>query len=353
MKNAMLVAALLVAPPFVCAQDKPAPSGTPEMPNPKTAAHDALAMFVGQWQLHMKMEAVPGVPGMDKAHESDGSERCDLICNGLWLKSTATGTRADGKPFEGLWLLGYDPWQKTYTGIWACNDDEPSSVSTGTWDPAAKTWTFTGDSPAGKFRSVFRFHDADSTTETCYVIGADGKEMQCMEMTRKRAKGAQAADAVASFAKPASKELALLAEGVGTWDATVKMSMPGQPASEERGTERVMPICEGKWFWSDWKGTMMGMPFEGHALTGYHPGDKKFVSYWIDSGCATHSRTTGVWDEAKKTFAMTGSCVDQAGKPTTIEQTCSHGKDMRAMTMKMQTDAITHTMEIAYKRAKG
>lgn len=352
MKTTMLVVAALVAPPFVCAQDKPG-SDAPALPNPKTKEHEALVPFAGQWQLHMKMEAMPGVPGMEKPHESTGTEHCELICNGLWLKATSTGTGVDGKPFEGLWLLGYDPWQKTYTGIWACNQEEPSSVMTGSFDAATKTWVFGGDSPMGKFRSTLQFHDADSSIETCYLVGADGKETQCMQMTRKRSKGAMASDAVASFAKPASKELALLAEGVGTWDATVKMSAPGAPATEEKGTERVMPICDGKWFWSDWKGTMMGMPFEGHALTGYHPGEKKFVSYWIDSCCATHSQTTGVYDETKKAFVMTGACVDMTGKPSKIEQTCTHGPDMRTMTMKMISDAAAQTMEIAYKRAKG
>lgn len=353
MKTCTLLFAVLAAAPFLCAQEdkNPAAPGGMQMPDPKTPQHDALKAFVGSWQSTMKMEAMPGIPGMEKAQESTGTEHCELVCNGLWLKATSEGTH-DGKACQGLWLVGYDPAAKAYTGLWVGSQDEGSSTMTGSFDATKKTWTFTGESPFGKFRSVLVWNDADTSTETCYLV-AEGKETKCMEMVRKRATGKKPADASANFAKPEAKELAVLAEGVGTWDATVKSMMPGAPATEEKGTEKVVPICTGKWYWSDFKGTMMGAPFEGHGITGYEPSTKKYVSYWIDSMSPTFTRTEGDYDATKKAFVMSGKSVGMDGQPMTIEQTSTTGADARVFKMLMKSAAMTHELQIDYKRSKG
>ncbi len=91
MKITSLSVAAFVAATFLPAQDqKKAPEQAP--PNPKTAAHAALAQFVGTWQTHSAMAAMPGVPGMEQASEWDGTDHGELICNGLWLKMTSEGT---------------------------------------------------------------------------------------------------------------------------------------------------------------------------------------------------------------------------------------------------------------------
>ncbi|HEX6811601.1 MAG TPA: DUF1579 family protein [Planctomycetota bacterium] len=350
MKTTVLSFAALVAASLLPAQDK-APA---QAPNPKTKAHEALAMLAGDWQIHCKMAAVPGVPGMEKAQESTGTEHVELICNGLWVKSTIDSTH-QGKPFQGIWLVGYDPFAKTYKSIWASSMDEPACEAVVTWDEKTKTWTSTGKAPTGEaVRSQYVFKDNDNSIETCWMTGADGKEVECMQMMRKRGKGAMARDASASSDMPVAKELALLAQGVGNWTAKVTMTMPGQPASEETCTEQVAKICNGKWTWSNFKGSMMGMPFEGHALCGYDNIAKKYVTYWLDSCCATASRVEGSLDEAKRQFTFSGSCVDPQGKPMTIKQIYSQpDADTRSLHMTSTGAEGAHEMKIAYTRVKG
>lgn len=344
--------------PLLCAQD--AQDGKkPEMPNPKTGAHQALAMLVGDWQSTCKMAAMPGVPGMEKASEWTGTEHAELVCNGLWLRAS-TDSKCNDQTMRGEWLVGYDPLQSKYVGIWCSSHDEPSHTSTGTYDEATRTWTFTGKCPMGEFRTVCVCKDPNSSTETCTMKGADGKESECMQVVRTRAKGAVAKDAsasgreIAGSRQPAmlAKEHTLLGEAVGSWDAVVTTRMPGKDPVEEKATERVVPICDGKWTWSDFKGNMMGQPFEGHALTGYDPDAKQFVSYWIDCCNAQFAKTTGTYDAAKKVFTFTGSCVDEKGKPETIQQTYAvKDPNTRKLEMKCTGADGTQDMTITYKRA--
>jgi len=338
---------LFLASFLVAQEDKAPPAGMP-MPNPKSAAHDALAPFAGTWQCTMKSTAMPGVPGMETAHESTGTERSELVCNGLWLKSVADGEHG-GKPCQGLWLLGHDPATKEYVGVMAAQD-HPVATMKATYDAAAKTWNFTGDSAQGPFRSVLVWHGPDASTETVFMA-IDGKETKCMEIARKRATGSKTTDASASVTKPKEKELAVLADGVGTWNAVVKSSVPDGVPTEDKGTEKIAPVCGGQWYWSDFTGTMMGQPFEGHALTGYDPAAKKYVSYWIDSMVPTLTRTEGDYDAAKKAFAMSGKCTGMDGQPMTIEQTMTQSPDARSLKMVMKSPAMTHEMQIDYVRA--
>jgi hypothetical protein len=288
------------------------------MPEPKHKEHDVLKSLAGDWDCDMKMEAMPGVPGMEKPTECKGTERGELICNGLWLKTVINSTM-QGEPFQGVWLAGYDPFKKKYVGIWVSSDEKEgcSCVFDGTYDEKTKSWTWTGKTPHGEMRSTLAWKDADTTVETGYMKTPDGKETKCMEVIRKRAKSAPTpADASAKIAKNLSKEQEVLQKEVGDWDATIKAThAPGQPPVEDKGTERVTAVCNGRWMWSDFKGAMAGMPFEGHVLYGWDPAEKKYVGFWIDSMSATHAKTAGTYDAAKKTVTLEGACVCPEGKP--------------------------------------
>jgi hypothetical protein len=348
----VLVAAFVV--PLLCAQDDKTKSA---MPNPKTKSHEALSQFAGDWSTTCKMAAMPGVPGMEQASEWTGTEHAELICNGLWMKSTMEGKSKD-RTWHGVWLLGFDPQKSEYTGLFVTNENEPSSTMEATCDEAKKTWTFHGTSPHGPFRSVYVFKDADSSTETCYVTDK-GKEVQCMEVTRKRSKGAVAKDATAKIsdipekqtAIATAKESSAIAEGIGKWDCVVSMKAPNMPASEEKATENVVGICDGKWTWSDFRGTMRNQPFEGHAIVGYEADSKQIVCYWIDSMAPQITRTSGTFDAEKKIGTFTGDCVDEKGKPMKIQQTLTiKDKNTRQFDMTCTSAEGLHEMKIAYKR---
>lgn len=348
MKNMTVSFAALVAATFLPAQDPKTPTAPP---NPKTPAHEALAHLVGDWQDTCKMAAMPGVPGMEKATESTGTEHAELICNGLWLKSTVDSTYL-GKPFQGVRLVGYDPFAQKYQSIWVSTQDEPACVGSGTFDEKTKTWTFTGNSPKGAVRSQHVFQDADNSTETCYLTGPDGKETQCMQVVRKRGNAAAVRDASAAASKPAGKELALLAQDVGNWNCTTTCTMGGK-TTEEKCTDQVLSICDGKWIWSNFKGTAMGQPYEGHALTGWDNASKQYVCFWIDSSSATLARVAGANDETKKQITFAGSGLDEQGKSMTIHQVYTHpDADTRILDMTMQRAQGPAQTKITYKRAK-
>jgi hypothetical protein len=348
--HVLLFAALLAAVPTLLAQDAKdvAAQG---MPNPRTKEHDALKMFVGNWDCEMKMAAMPGVPGMEQPTESRGLDRAELVCNGLYLKSTFRGTYQD-QPFEGLFLAGYDPFKKVYTGIWIDSQADAATTFEGRFDANAKTWHWSGRTPHGEVRSVFVIKDADTTVETCFMKDADGKEVQCSEITRRRSRTAPVADAAARGSKTLAKEHAILHKDIGEWDATVKTIIAADvPPSEEKATERIDAICNGKWLWTDFRGQMMGQPFEGHAIVGYNPTDKEYVTFWIDSTSAVPSRTTGTADDSGKVITMTGSGIDHEGKPVEIHEVLTWKDDnTRVLKMEFKGEAHTHRMEITCKR---
>jgi hypothetical protein len=324
-----------------------------EMPDPRHKEHDALKPLVGSWETVMKMEAMPGVPGMEKPMEAKGIERAELVCNGLWLKSVIDSTWKGG-PFQGIWLAGYDPFAKKYRSYWVSSDDQEGlAVMDGTFDEKSKTWTWSGDTPHGAVRSTFVLKDADNSVETCYLKTPDGKESKCMEITRKRSKSPAAIEASAKVpAAKLTKEHELLHQDIGVWEATIlAAAAPGQQPTAEKGTESIVATCNGLWSWSDFKGQMMGAPFEGHALVGFDANEKKYVSVWIDSMSAVAAKTVGTFDEAKKAFTFTGSCNDPTGKPMSIHEVLTwKDADTRVLKMEFKTASETHNMEITYKR---
>jgi hypothetical protein len=300
---------------------------------------------------------MPGMPGMEKPSESKGIERAELICNGLWLKSVVNASYM-GQPFEGVWLAGYDPFKKKYTGIFVSSmeEDGGACVFEGTYDQKTKTWNWTGNTSHGQMRSTHVVKDDGTSVETCYMKAADGKEAKTCEITRKRTSAAAPADASAKKAAPAglSKEQEALQKHVGEWDATVKMTMaPGHPATEEKGTEKIVSACNGRWIWSDFKGQMQGAPFEGHALVGHDPDAEEYVCFWIDSMSPNFMRTSGTFDPAKKTGTFAGTGVCPTGEPMQVKEVITWKDDdtrIQKMEFKGPTPEMNGTMEITFKR---
>lgn len=353
MKTLIAIAATLAAVvPSLSAQDEQPVAGAElAIPDPKVAEHAALAAFVGTWETVGKMEAMPGVPGMEKPITSTGIERAELICNGLWLKSTMTGVFGE-EVCEGIWLVGYDPHAKGYVGIWTSSMDEPATFFTGEYDAKARTWTFLGETAQGPMRSTLVHRDDDTSVETCYTKGADGKDLKCAEITRTRKKSPVAIAASAGGVAAPGPELARLHAGLGRWNAAVTCEMPGIGRTESKCVEIVSAICNGRWTWSDFTGEMGGVPFEGHCLCGYDAAAKEYVSIWIDSCAPTSAVCKGTLDEKTGEFTFRGDCRDPLGKPAHMHQVYSQkDANTRHMKMSFRSEAITNDMEIVYTRA--
>ncbi len=348
-----LLALSIVFPPLL-AQETAPEAPAQEMPNPKTAEHDALASLVGTWSTYAKMAAMPGVPGMEEATEWTGFESAELVCNGLWLKVTGD-SKCDDKGCSGIWLLGYDPFAKRYKCLFASDAEEAPGVLDAVRDAKTNTWTFTGKSPMGQFRSVFVVKDKDTSVETVYSVADDGTEKEMMRIDRKRHSGAipKPASANKAAGADASTPVALVAltQDCGTWNAEMKMMIPGAAVMESKCKEVVRPICGSKWTWSDYTGTVMGMPFEGHALTGWDATKQKVVSYWIDSMSAPLMQTEGVYDAAKRSFALRGTSYDETGQAVPVTQISTHKSDTeRELRMTFGEGEGQHVMTIHYSR---
>ena len=198
------------------------------------------------------------------------------------------------------------------------------------------------------------FTDADHTVETCYMTDPDGNEVKCAVVERARTKSGAPTDASASAATEPSKEQAVLLPDVGNWNAVVETTMaPGAKPTKEKATERVTAICNGRWVWSDFSGTAGGMPFTGHALSGYDPNAEKYVSYWIDSMSPVWLHTSGDYDAESSTFTLNGSGKDPTGKAMRMsEKITRKDHDHRVLEMTFAGEGYEYGMKIHYTRTK-
>jgi len=102
-----------------------------------------------------------------------------------------------------------------------------------------------------------------------------------------------------------------LAQHAGEWNHTVSWWMaPGAPAQESTATSTSEMILGGRYLAEHFSGNMMGMPFEGHGLTGYDNARKKYFSAWIDNMGTGLMTGWGDYDEAAKSLTITGQFVD-------------------------------------------
>ena len=350
MRTLLLVTALVAVVPPLSAQDqKPAAAAAQAMPGAKTKAHEALAMFVGDWDTTMQSKAMPGVPGMEKEQTATGFEHAELIGNDLFLKATIDGS-AGGVPFQGVFLIGYDPFARSYTGHWVDSMDCAPAVMTGQYDEPKKLWSWSGTTSQGRMRTELAMQADGGSIETCWMVGADGKETQCSTVTRTRHKGAAAArDTGAPQDPKLSAEHKVLQRDVGDWTAVVTTGIRGAPAMKSSATERVSSICGGHWIWTDYRGEMMGVAFEAHGLTGYDPAKKEYVGFWFDAG--TVSATRGSFDAAGKVCTMTGTSLDPTGKPMQLKKVLTHtDANTRVLHAEFAGGGESGSMEIVYTR---
>ena len=101
---------------------------------------------------------------------------------------------------------------------------------------------------------------------------------------------------------------------VGTWKATVKMYMGGQPQVSEGTSEMHMTLGD-RFLEQSYKGTFMGQPFEGHGFTGYDNQKSVYQSVWIDNSSTMMTVSEGTWDDASKSLISKSTMLGPDGKP--------------------------------------
>jgi len=104
----------------------------------------------------------------------------------------------------------------------------------------------------------------------------------------------------------------LLASAEGKWDAEMRFwqSADAAPSEPSKSTVETKMALGGRYQVSEYKGTMMGVPFEGKETTAYDNAKKKFITTWIDNTGTGMMYMEGTYDAAAKSLNMAGKMID-------------------------------------------
>ncbi len=124
---------------------------------------------------------------------------------------------------------------------------------------------------------------------------------------------------------------------IGEWKAEVKAYMsPDGPPVVSNGTSKSDWVLDGRFVSEEFKGMVMGKPFQGMGLTGFDNVKQKYVSTWMDTMSTAMMNSEGTADEAKKVFTFTS----KMDCPMTGE------KDMPVKLVLRITSQDNHTFEM-------
>lgn len=114
----------------------------------------------------------------------------------------------------------------------------------------------------------------------------------------------------------------MMADETGTWNVEMTFWMaPDAPPEKYTSTAQARMILDGKYQEVVYKGTMMGMPFEGKSTLAFNNKSGEYTSTWIDNMGTGMMIVKGHYDETTKALNFTGSMVDPiTGKDTGIRE---------------------------------
>lgn len=149
---------------------------------------------------------------------------------------------------------------------------------------------------------------------------------------------------------------AKLAVNAGKWDHTIKHWMdPSAPPEVSQGTYTIKPIMGGRYMEESAKSEMMGMPFEGKAISGYDKVAGHYFSVWIDNFGTGVMTMTGDYN-SKGQLVLEGEFSDPmspSGISWMREVLTNQGADRSKMEMYTKKDGeIVKVMEITGTRAR-
>lgn len=94
---------------------------------------------------------------------------------------------------------------------------------------------------------------------------------------------------------------------VGKWKVTTKAwHTEGSKPEETTGTSTFKSVLGGRFVQQEFKGKMMGQPYEGVGMMGYNNVTKKFESTWNDSMSTATMFMEGTMDTGSKVIAQSG-----------------------------------------------
>ena len=160
--------------------------------------HKLLGDMAGTWSYTVKMWM--NGDSSSKPNESKGTAVRKATMGGRYFVVDVSGNMEmpgqDGKmknmTFKGMGIEGYDNVKKKFVGTWADNMGTGIMMSEGDYDPATKTFTYTGEYEGipgmkQKIREMLKIVDKDHHTFEWYE-DRGGKEVKTMEIdyTRKK-----------------------------------------------------------------------------------------------------------------------------------------------------------------------
>jgi hypothetical protein len=147
--------------------------------------------------------------------------------------------------------------------------------------------------------------------------------------------------AMAEMAAPAEQHKQL-ATSAGTWDVEMTMWEDPQDAAKtptkSKGSSTIRSVLNGLYLQEEFKGDVMGMPYEGLGLIGYSKEKKRYFTLWADGMGTTPMILWGTAD-------ATGKVVTYEGEP----YTCPKGEFTPRITF-THVDADHAKMEMWGKR---
>lgn len=138
----------------------------------------------------------------------------------------------------------------------------------------------------------------------------------------------------------------------GKWNCKIKNMYPGMPSEETDGTMVMSTIFEGRYQMGEFKGSMMGMPFDGKMMTGYNNASGQYESVWIDSMSTMMMMTKGKKESGN--VVMRGEFMDPSTKKMTKSKDVTRWIDQNTFVMdfyhetdgkEMQVMSITYTRD--------
>ena len=195
MKRVFVLAAvaLFATAPAFAAETPKAPSAEQQaMMEKMTKAatpgpqHEMLKKMAGEWNATVTLQMDPAQPPEVEQSTSTITVVMDRYC-----QEVVTGQMM-GQPFSGMGLTGYDNVLGKYVSTWIDNMGTGIMMSEGDYDPATKTFTYTGEiemipGMKQKIREVVKITDKDHM-DFEYYEERGGKEMKTMEIAYTRKK---------------------------------------------------------------------------------------------------------------------------------------------------------------------
>ncbi|NMH27069.1 DUF1579 domain-containing protein [Flavobacterium silvaticum] len=148
----------------------------------------------------------------------------------------------------------------------------------------------------------------------------------------------------------------VLASDTGKWNCDMTF-WEGPDAKPEKSTTQadVKMVFDGKYQESVYKGTMMGMPFEGKSTVGFNNASGKAFSTFYDNMGTGFMYVEGTYDAASKTFSFAGETTDPLTKKNVKyrEEYVIVDDNTRKMSMfDTKNGSEYKSMEIVMTRAK-